>query len=206
MKHCKGCKQTKALTEFHKHHNTRDGLRPRCKVCMKASSKKWYQNNREKHNANTNKWRQNNREKHNATSRKYRKRPGYKKRFNAWRKKRNKTDPQFNLANRLRKRLWHALKGKTKSASTMTLLGCSIIHLQDYLAMRFKPEMTWENHGTWHIDHMMPCASFDLEDPEQQRQCFHYTNLQPMWASENQSKGDKVIYNRTWNGTRWESI
>jgi hypothetical protein len=53
--------------------------------------------------------------------------------------------------------------------------------------------MTWENHGRygWHIDHIRPCASFDLADPEQQRKCFHYTNLQPLWASENMRKGDK---------------
>ena len=50
---------------------------------------------------------------------------------------------------------------------------------------------------------MMPCASFDLSDPEQQRQCCHYTNLQPMWARENISKCDKIIYKREWNGNKW---
>ena len=54
--------------------------------------------------------------------------------------------------------------------------------------------MTWENHGRygWHIDHIMPCSSFDLTDPEQQKKCFHYTNLQPLWAHENMSKGAKI--------------
>lgn len=52
--------------------------------------------------------------------------------------------------------------------------------------------MTWENYGEWHIDHIKPCASFDLNDPEQQKLCFHYTNLQPMWAKENQKKADKL--------------
>jgi hypothetical protein len=52
--------------------------------------------------------------------------------------------------------------------------------------------MTFDNFGKWHIDHIIPCASFDLTKPEQQRQCFHYTNLQPLWAFENLSKGSKI--------------
>ena len=141
-----------------------------------------------------------------ASNRKRQKRPEVKKRINARHKERYSTDPQYRLACRLRSRVRHALKGNNKSASTMTLLGCSITHLKDYLSMRFQPGMTWENQGKWHVDHMIPCASFDLEDPEQQRQCFHYTNLQPMWASENISKQDKILYNRTWDGTRWKYI
>lgn len=53
--------------------------------------------------------------------------------------------------------------------------------------------MTWENYGfyTWHIDHIRPCASFDLSDPEQQKICFNYKNMQPLWAHENLSKHAK---------------
>jgi len=53
--------------------------------------------------------------------------------------------------------------------------------------------MTKENHGFWHIDHIIPCASFNLKDPKQQTKCFHYTNLQPLWAKENLSKGAKIL-------------
>lgn len=54
--------------------------------------------------------------------------------------------------------------------------------------------MTWENHGMrgWHIDHKRPCSSFDLSDPAQQCACFHFSNLQPLWATENLRKGDRV--------------
>ncbi len=55
--------------------------------------------------------------------------------------------------------------------------------------------MTWENHGRhgWHIDHIIPCAAFDLTDPEQQKKCFHYTNYQPLYTLENLKKGDRII-------------
>jgi hypothetical protein len=54
--------------------------------------------------------------------------------------------------------------------------------------------MTWENYGpVWHVDHIRPCASFDLTDPAQQRECFHFSNLQPLFAAENLAKGDKIL-------------
>jgi len=196
MKTCTKCKQTKALTEFGKRSQNPDGLFNQCKVCKNIRSQKWKQNNREKVNA----YYQNNREKILKKS----KRPEAKKRRNARRKERLKTDPQFKIRSYLGSRLWRALNGISKSASTMTLVGCSISHLKDHLEKQFLPGMTWKNYGpVWHVDHMMPCDSFDLSDPEQQRQCFHYTNLQPLWASENMSKADTILYNRVWNGCRW---
>ena len=203
MKTCTKCNQRKALTEFNKHCRMSDGLQSRCKVCRKAASKKWRQNNREKERASSRKYYQNNLEKRRAYDRKRGKRPEVKKRKNAWQRERRKSDPQFKLAHNLRARLRMALKGKLKSASTMSLLGCSQKHVMEHLEKQFLPGMTWENQGKWHIDHMMPCASFDLSDPEQQRRCCHYTNLQPMWGTENISKGDNILYNRVWNGCRW---
>ena len=75
----------------------------------------------------------------------------------------------------------------------MDLAGCDIEYLVEYLEDQFQAGMSWENHGRdgWHIDHIKPCASFDLTKLEDQKQCFHYTNLQPLWAYQNQSKGDK---------------
>jgi putative phage-type endonuclease len=63
----------------------------------------------------------------------------------------------------------------------------------DFLETKFKEGMTWENHGEWHIDHIKPCASFNLLDDYEQKKCFHYKNLQPLWATENLRKGDKEL-------------
>ena len=79
----------------------------------------------------------------------------------------------------------------------MQLTGCTIKELMIHIEKQFEPGMTWDNHGlyTWHIDHKHACARFDLTDPEQQKKCFHYTNLQPLWAKDNLSKGSKIIEN-----------
>ena len=116
----------------------------------------------------------------------------YREWFRQWMNEYRK-DPKQKLLNSLRSSLSHVTKGMIKSASTMDLTGCTVEELRHHLETRFADGMSWENYGRngWHIDHIRPCASFDLTDPEQQRQCFHYTNLQPLWAADNIRKGDK---------------
>lgn len=81
-----------------------------------------------------------------------------------------------------------------KASRTTQLIGCTMEQLRSHLESKFKPGMTWENHGSgWHIDHIMPCAAFDFTNPDQIFQCFHYTNMQPLWAHENLSKSDKIL-------------
>ncbi len=113
--------------------------------------------------------------------------------FKSYCNNRYANDPEFRIKTVLRSRLYVALKGKCKSASTIQLLGCSIQKLQQHIEKQFLTGMSWENYGEWHIDHRFPCASFDLMDPKQQRACFHWSNLQPMWATENRKKKDKFV-------------
>ena len=101
-------------------------------------------------------------------------------------------DPAIRIVANLRRRLLNVVSAEKKSANTMVQLGCSRSFLLRHLKHQFLPGMTWDNYGEWHIDHIRPCASFDLTDPEQQKQCFHYTNLQPLWAVDNLRKGASV--------------
>jgi hypothetical protein len=115
-----------------------------------------------------------------------------KEKTNNRKKNRYRTDPNFRIVQCLRARLTIAIKGTSKSKATLTLLGCTIEQLWVHLEKQFQPWMTRANHGLWHMDHIRPCASFDdLTDPKQQAECFHYTNLQPLWAHQNISKGAK---------------
>ena len=111
-------------------------------------------------------------------------------------KNKAKKDPNFKIKKSIRLRILKVLKRDKikKYYKSIHLLGCTTEEARIHLEKQFKEGMTWENHGThgWHIDHIMPCASFDLTDPEQQKKCFHYTNLQPLWAHENMSKGAKI--------------
>ncbi len=117
--------------------------------------------------------------------------------------KRYHSDPAFKLMMNLRRRVRLALKGNSKSAATQELLGICVDECRKYIEAQFTEAMTWQNI---HVDHIVPCASFNLTDPEQQRQCFHYTNLQPLFAKENLSKSATVTQQaaqREWNGTQW---
>ena len=100
-----------------------------------------------------------------------------------------------NVKNRIRMNLGTRvyLAVEKKHGNTMELTGCSKDDLYTHLESKFTDDMTWENYGKWHIDHIKPCASFDLTDPEEQKKCFHWTNLQPLWAIDNMRKGAKYV-------------
>lgn len=112
----------------------------------------------------------------------------------AWQKKQLKNS-HYSLSKTLRSRILIALKKGNirKTSKTYKLIGTDINTVWKHLESKFKPGMTRDNHGKWHVDHIIPCAAFDLSDPKQQIKCFHYTNLQPLWAKENLIKSDKLL-------------
>lgn len=107
--------------------------------------------------------------------------------------KRN-TNPSYKLITNQRTRITSILK-KHKTNKTLDLIGCSAEFLRHYLENKFQEGMSWDNYGKygWHVDHIIPCSSFDLTDIEQQKICFHYTNLQPLWAKDNLQKSNKIL-------------
>lgn len=117
----------------------------------------------------------------------------------AYGRRKRQTDVNFRIACNLRGRVNAAMRGRNKSASTLRLLGCSIESFKIYLESKWQTGMTWENYGRypgWQIDHEMPCSIFDLTKPEHQKRCFHFSNMQPMWAVKNQQKNSKVLTNQ----------
>jgi len=114
-----------------------------------------------------------------------------------WQKK-MMNDIGFRIKKNLRGRIYVALKRGIKSESTMTLLGCSIEYFKKYFESLFTDGMSWEKYleGGIHIDHKIPCKEFDLTKAEEQKKCFHYTNLQPLWELDNLQKGASLNYKR----------
>ena len=174
---------------------------------LKQYLKQYRLNNKEKNKEHMKQWRLDNKEKISSYRQQYylnnleknkeqmkQWRLNNKKKINSYYRNKLKTDPIYKFIKNQRQRMWSALKGIGKCKSTLILLGCSIEECWKHLEQKFKPGMTRDNYGLWHVDHIIPCISFDLKDPEQQKFCFHYTNLQPLWAIDNIKKGAKLDY------------
>ena len=113
----------------------------------------------------------------------------YARRLNRYR-----TNPNVRIAATIRGHLRRIVKsGGVKDAASISYVGCTVAQLRKHIERQFAPGMTWENHGSWHIDHIVPLAAFDFAAfPAQIKQAEHYTNLRPMWAAENISKCDTL--------------
>lgn len=116
-------------------------------------------------------------------------------RHNDYMKSQRKNNLQFKIRDNLRNRLRMALKNNQKVGSAVKDLGCSIDELKTYLESKFQPGMSWDNWSKdgWHIDHIKPLSSFDLSDRKQMLEVCHYTNLQPLWATDNLTKNNKLV-------------
>ena len=205
---CSKCGETHELSFFQKDNSKKDGYRPDCKYCRKNfydlnSYRFKEKNSNYKKNARINNPKKfAEREKtyriNNPDKVKLRRKTYYEnnkeKQFNYVRE-RKKTDPIFKLNNNIRRRINIFLSSKniTKKNKTFDIVGCTPQFLKEHLEMNFKEGMSWENYGLygWHIDHIIPLSS--AEDEDGVYKLCHYTNLQPLWAKENLSKGCKII-------------
>lgn len=101
--------------------------------------------------------------------------------------KRVRNDPNYIISQRLRIKIRRSLA--ENSSKHLKQFGYTVEELRSHLESLFEGDMTWDNYGEWHIDHKKPCAKFNLQCLGQQRECFHYSNLQPLWKRENILKG-----------------
>lgn len=199
MKKCTQCKEEKPLSCYYKNKTkTAKGivyyLFSNCKDChkiktLKHSKKSWVKKKRRERLP-------------------IKQRP--KKKLKTWTDIKNRmvkrtrelrqTVPHHRMKNNLYRRLHHAFDGRIASETSQNTFGCSPTALREWIESQFKDGMTW---GNIEIDHMMPCSSFDLLDKDQQRQCFHYTNLQPLTKKQNRKKRNKIVHDMKWTGSEW---
>jgi len=201
MKKCGVCGIEKDIKDFSKQKNQ---LSHRCKLCTSDYNKKYYQKNQSKLKERTQqfrnqnpeymkKWRQDNKQKVQQQKRDWLNKN--RTLINEKERNKRKINPAYKIKKNLRRRVNQVITRNDKSNTTMNLIGCSIYELLQHLENQFTDGMSWDNYGKWHIDHIKPCASFDLTNPEEQKKCFHYSNLQPLWAADNIRKSDKVLDN-----------
>ena len=165
-KKCTKCKTIKLVSEFYRDSSRGDGLNNMCKPCSKIKAKPYQ----------------------SEYSKKYYQKN--KSKINEQRKTRYHTDNQHRLAENCRSRIRNLLAGLHRSKSTLQFIGLDswdqlILHIEN----QFTDGMSWDNRDQWHIDHIRPCASFDLTNEVQRLECFNYKNLQPLWATDNLRKG-----------------
>jgi hypothetical protein len=175
-KTCSKCSLTKNKCKFYINVYSTDGINTICSDCQKIMSNIWRNENLDK-------------------IKKYRQ-SAYPKSLEQCRKRRL-YDNKYKVTLNLRSRFNCAIKSKgTKSKKfhkTLDLIGCTPEFLIIWLEYQFNSKMSWSNYGKyWHIDHVIPCAFFNLDLEEEQFECFNWRNCRPCKASENISKNDKI--------------
>lgn len=211
IKICSRCKREKDVARFHKSRSSVCGLYAYCKECaserrkvnhseticpiceIKFTPKKAFSLTCGDRKCINKLYRSKNKEKGLLYYQKYRleNRAKVNKQRNEYRTIRMKNDINFRITSILRKRFNNAAKG-FKMKSVLKLLGCSLDDFRNHLAATFQDGMTWKNYGKWTIDHILPCAVFDLRNSEEQEICFHYSNLQALWRRDNLVKSNNV--------------
>jgi hypothetical protein len=202
---CSKCKIQHSIENFNKDKTRRDSLSYICKQCSIDKKNKYINNNKEKVLLSYKIYRENNKERILKTKKEnyyknidkikiYRKKYNKENReyFNNWEINKVKTDILFKISRNMRSRIRVFLK-KTKiikNNKTFDIVGCEPSELKIYIEQQFQNGMSWDNYGEWHIDHIIPLNSAKSED-EIYKLC-HYTNLQPLWAHDNLSKGCKI--------------
>ena len=215
-KQCTKCHQVRLISDFPIDKSYSSGVKARCKICTEEDKKVSLEKNKNKLRLPPPEIKEKTCSDCKAIKaielfdkdKSYN--SGYKAYCSDCRRKRSKSsqDKRINKYHEdaaqkmhciLRTRIQTALtKIKTKKDfPTMQLTGCDIKQLCNHIQSQFVEGMTWQNHGKgkdkWNLDHILPCRMFKLTDPHEQKRCFHFTNLQPLWEVDNAAKSGKVV-------------
>lgn len=186
-KECSNCKTWKPLVGYNYLAAHWDNCRNECKECLhacrvqnsdkiRAYNIEYWKKMKDAQTEAHKKWRERNRE-----------------HVNAYARMRRITYPNVRISDNIRSRLRKAIRGHTKSSSTFEYVGIDCAQYMDWLEFQFYDGMEWANYGKhWHIDHMIPCANFDLENEDDKIQCFGWWNTRPLVAHKNLSKSDRL--------------
>lgn len=190
LKICSKCKTSYPLNigNFGTDRRTKDGLTCQCKGCRRKNYIKYAENNIDRIRERAREY---------ARQRRLRQPLTVKKQKRASEIKRMDERPELRVRKNLRRRLNSIVRKQQRPHSIIDLVQCTLEELKSHIELLFIPGMSWENYGEWHIDHIKPCSLFDLTDPEQQKMCFHYSNLQPLWAEDNVRKSNKYTSDDT---------
>jgi hypothetical protein len=167
LKTCSVCNETQTINNFHI-AKCKGNVRAMCKSCSSEKRKEHYQNNKEK----------------------------IIKQTNNYKVEKMKIDPDFKMERYMRTRIYFAFtsRGLKKSNRTWKYIGCSSDFFRNWIEFQLYDGMTLENYGEfWHIDHVKPCASFDLSKEEEIEECFSWKNMRPYRSDKNMKKNDKII-------------
>jgi hypothetical protein len=171
MLYCGKCNLQKSVSEFRAYKRAKTGYFSTCNSCWKP--REW------------------NKEKQKLSERKYvSKNPEKIKAKNI----RQGKMPHRIIKQRISARIKCALNSAStyKNNKTVHYIGCEMVYFRRWLEYQFVEGMSWGNRSEWHIDHVKPCASFNLSDEEEQKICFNWRNMRPCWKTENMEKGDKI--------------
>lgn len=190
-KFCSFCKKNLNISNFGK---SRGNPTSRCKECKREDDRIYREKNKDKIKERDRLYRQNNKEK----IQKYKKdnykkhKEKYKETKRTWEKNKRDNDINFRIKQNLRGRMYKSLFNN-KNDTTQNLLECSIDFFKNWIEWQFNSSMTWNNYGTyWNIDHVKPCASFNLKHLDKQKECFSWKNCRPLECITNNKKNASI--------------
>ena len=181
VKKCCRCKLIGLKSNFYKSKNMSDGLHPQCISC----SKEYYNDNRDR----VKQYYLDNRDRIKEYQLKNRNQ--INTRMNEYIKNRIKTDVNFRVIRNTRRRIHHALNGKSKSSSTRDILGMDIDLYRKWIDFQMTPEMNWENID---IDQVKAICLFDVTKDKELKEAFSWKNTQPLLKHDHHQKGVKFNF------------